>query len=162
LADRPITAGSAAAKASVPRRIWGSVVAALVGWLAINLVLISLSIAMNARWNSALWDWLQNVLAEALISGMVTGCVWLFALLPLYIFVPLRSSLWRWYLCTPCGALAGAAIMLWYLHFRVWVWDDVLVAVAMGAIPGGVTCLFGSLTVRRFHQLPPRPIAERR
>ena len=150
------------AKASVPRRIWGSVLAAFVGWLAINTLLIGLSIVLNAEWKSALWDWLQSALAEALISGMVIGLVWLFALMPLYVFLPLRSWLWRWYVCTLCGALAGAAIMLWYLHFRAWGWNDVLVAVAMGAIPGGVTCLFGSLTAKRFHQLSATPIQRRR
>ncbi|EDY18998.1 hypothetical protein CfE428DRAFT_3656 [Chthoniobacter flavus Ellin428] len=147
-----------AAKASLPRRIWGSVLSIFVGWLTLNLVLIVVSIAVNAEWKSALGDWLQTALAEMLISGMVTGIVWLVALLPLYVFVPLRFWLWRWYVCTPCGALAGAGIMLWYLHFRTWVWDDLLVAVALGAIPGGVTCLFGSLTAGRFHQPPARPV----
>ena len=76
--------------------------------------------------------------------------VWLVVLVPLYMLIPLSSILWRWPICTGCGALAGAAIM---------VAVDVVILrtplnnlIVTAAVVGGTTCLFGSLTRDYFHR----------
>ena len=55
-----------------------------------------------------------GTIAFALIFGKFVFGTWLFVLLPLYLFVPLRSVLWRWPVCTACGAVCGALILFFY------------------------------------------------
>ena len=70
--------------------------------------------------------------------------VWVVCLIPLYFLVPRGSILWRWPLCTALGALAGAglAALLLTSFFTT-----------AGAIIGGATCFFGSLTRNYFQRL---------
>ena len=80
---------------------------------------------------------------------------WLIVLIPLYLFVPRSSVLWRWPVCTACGALAGALMMLWY-HGGVpgfgELTTDAWSLVADAALVGGITCLTAALTRDRFHR----------
>jgi hypothetical protein len=72
-------------------------------------------------------------------------------LIPMYIFLPHSSSVWRWPVCTALGAAAGALIVFafrsrpdanppesklsWYI---------------LAAVIGGATCFVASLTRERF------------
>jgi hypothetical protein len=79
--------------------------------------------------------------------------VWVLILVPLYLFVPWHSILWRWPICTACGALAGFAIMTLFFggisgfdQLSSGAWDFYVIA----AVVGGVTCLVGALTKHIF------------
>ena len=79
--------------------------------------------------------------------------VWLFILIPLYLFVPLSSPLWRWPICVLCGAAAGFLIMAGAFlvvpgsgSWSSGAWEMCGIA----AFVGGAICLVGSLTRRVF------------
>lgn len=81
--------------------------------------------------------------------------VWGVVLIPLYLFVPPGSTLWRWPVCTACGALAGLLIMASFFRgvpgfgqLSPRAWDVYILA----GIIGGITCLIGSLTKHLFKQ----------
>ena len=117
--------------ASLRQEIVGSFLSAAVGWVASFCLLLHP--------------------AYVAIAGAFILVAWLVVFLPLYLLVPLRSPLWWWPVCTTCGSVSGAAIMLGFyrlvsplpLH-----WDY---PVTVAAVVGGVTCLFASLTRHRFH-----------
>jgi hypothetical protein len=143
------------ANASLPRRILGSFLAALVGYTPPVLLLAIIGLLDWRHMNAFSW---QGELAFALIFGKYVFGIWLFVLLPLYLLVPLHSILWRWPVCTACGAVAGALIQ--FTYFRRFgsllpLTGDELVdeipALCVAAFVGATTCLFGSLTVHRFH-----------
>jgi hypothetical protein len=143
------------AKASLPRRILGSFLAALVGYTPPVLLAVIIGLLDWQRMNALSW---QSELAFALIFGKFVFGTWLLVLLPLYLLVPLGSVLWRWPVCTACGALAGALIM--FIYFRRFgsllpltgaEFIDEIAPLSVAAFVGATTCLFGSLTARRFH-----------
>jgi ABC-type uncharacterized transport system permease subunit len=134
-------------QSKVSRRILGSFLSTLSGWFALN-GFISVSTIMNHQESS---DWWYFPIAFAIYSAMFIFGTWLLVLLPLYLLVPLRSSLWRWYICTPCGVASGAAIMFAFTRYTSPQATDWPVYVILAAIVGGITCLFGSLTSHRFH-----------
>lgn len=75
--------------------------------------------------------------------------VWLCGPLPLYLWVPKDSVLWRWPLCTVCGALAGAIILV--ARDVIFHLENGRAALGqMGACIGGVNALVSSLTRRWF------------
>ena len=131
--------------APLGRRILGSFVPPFVSWVAFNLLYL---IAAFFLWPSPSW-WVGPVIA-AMFSGSFIFGTWLLILLPLYLLVPERSVLWRWPLCTFCGALAGAGIIVvWSSIYYPQATDRIGMSV-IAAVIGGVTCLVGSLTRHRF------------
>ena|SRR6266496_2394133 len=141
----------------IAKQLLGTAVAVLVGWLA-ALGFIELLTAFE------LLKQPHYIVPEALfVTPMEFGFymsffivpVWVLLLIPLYLFVPSRSVLWRWPLCTVCGIVAGILVMaLWVggvpgvggLAAEAWS------LYAMAAIVGGATCLTGALTKDRFKQ----------
>jgi hypothetical protein len=88
-----------------------------------------------------------DALFAAVAAAFVFG-TWIVVLIPLYLFVPLRSSFWRWPKCTICGAVSGAAIMV--VIGNGMEPQILFVYAGLAAMAGGVTCLFASLTRYRF------------
>ena len=131
---------SSAATAPLRRRVLGSFLSALVGWAALNLFVAG---SLIVGGNATRGQWVGASFVAVYSAALVFG-TWLLALLPLYLVVPPHSPLWRWPICTCCGALAGAAIMFAFSGRPPH--DDILLA----AITAGITCLFGSLTAHRF------------
>jgi len=141
----------------IAKQLLGTGVAVLVGWLA-ALVFIELVTAFE------LLKQPHFMVPEALfVTPMEFGFymsffivpVWALLLIPLYLFVPSRSVLWRWPVCTVCGIVAGVLVMaLWVggvpgvggLAPEAWSLH------AMAAIGGGATCLTGALMKTRFKQ----------
>ena len=89
----------------------------------------------------------------AIYSAAFVFATWLVVLLPLYILVPRHSVVWRWPVCTLCGAVAGALIM--FAFYGPHSPDSFsTVAIILASIVGGIACLFGALTADRFHHAP--------
>ncbi len=138
---------SDAPRASLRQRILGSALSALVGWLALNLLMLFFAVAQASERSTN--DWWLGAAYVAVVSAVFVLATWLGALVPLYLLVPLHSWLWRWYVCTACGAIAGATIMYAYSRYSSpqAEWGPFAL---LAALTGGATCLFGSLTSHRF------------
>jgi hypothetical protein len=95
------------------RIVWSSFVAVLIACLAaiallevaqvVNFISHRDQLTWNVLWVTPLW-FSMWILAFALP-------VWVIALVPLSLFVPRSSLLWRWPVCTACGAVAGALVV---------------------------------------------------
>ena len=134
-------------------RILGSFLAAFVGWAP--LVLLSVIIGLIDWPHTSITGW-GSTIAFAYIFGKFVFGTWLLVLLPLYLLVPLQSVLWRWPVCTLCGAFCGALILFVYwrllrLPLRASEIRGEIPSLFVAAFVGATTCLFGSLTAPRFH-----------
>src|SRR3954469_20320442 len=101
-------------KSPLLRRIFGSALSPFVGWFALNASLLVWAFVTRAEHQSIPPipnEWLAGVAVIAGYSAAFVLATWLVALVPLYLFVPRRSFLWRWPVCTTCGAAAGGLIM---------------------------------------------------
>jgi hypothetical protein len=143
------------ANASLPRRILGSFLAAFVGYTPPVLLLAIVGLLDRRHMNAYGW---RSEFAFVFIFGKYVFSIWLFVLLPLYLLVPLRSVLWRWPVCTACGAVSGALIQfIWFRRFGGLLplsgaeLVDEIPALCVAAFVGASACLFGSLTAHRFH-----------
>jgi hypothetical protein len=141
----------------VAKQIFGTIIAVLAGWLAAMFFI-------EAMTSIELLQQPHYVVPEALLVAPITVSivmayfvipVWLFALVPLYIFVPSSSVLWRVPICSACGVVAGLVIVALWLRGIPGVggvapeaWSLYVIA----AIVGGVTCFIGALTRHRFRQ----------
>jgi hypothetical protein len=141
----------------IAKQLIGTVVAVLVGWLA-ALLFIELLTAFE------LLQQPHYIVPEALlVTPMEFGFymtffivpVWALLLVPLYLFLPSASVLWRWPVCMVCGTVAGVLVMALWIggipgvgHVAIEAWSLYI----MAAIVGGATCLTGALTKRRFKQ----------
>ena len=147
---------SPTAKAPLRRRVLGSASSAFVGWFTLHAFLFVWAFITRAdhRSNPPIpYEWFFNAVGFAAISAAFVFATWLVALVPLYLFVPRRSFLWHWPICTICGAAAGAFIMFGFYGYDS---RDSFspVAITLASIVGGTTCLFGALTADRFHHAP--------
>ena len=129
---------------SFNRQWLGSFLAALVGWFA------PLGWSMLRSGLPKSTEGLSTLIGMT-ISFLIVFVVWLVALVPLYMLVPRSSLLWRWPICTSCGAVAGAAIMF-ATDIRHFLQDPSNNLILTAAVIGGTTCLFGSLTRDFFHR----------
>ncbi len=94
------------------RLVWGSFLAVVIGWLA-AIVLLGSAYAFDyihhhdeASWNRL---WIMPLWFSVAIWIFALP-VWLVVLLPLSLFLPASSALWRWPICTACGVIAGALV----------------------------------------------------
>ena len=141
------------------RLVLGSFLAMVIGWL-VAIVLLGSAYAFDyihhhdqSSWNRL---WIMPLWFSVAIWVFALP-VWLVVLLPLSLFLPVSSALWRWPICAACGAIAGALVVA--LIFPppaqgvvIQIWFPYI----LGAIVGGVTCLAGSLIRKRMEQ--PRTI----
>jgi len=136
---------------SIPKHLLGTLVAVLAGWV-VTLVLLESTYFIDAiRQRHALDVGLVfgSTIATSWFMAFFIIPVWLFVLIPLYLFVPLSSPLWHWPICMACGAAAGffimAGVFLAYPGDGSWsygAWQFCGIA----ALLGGAICLIGSLT----------------
>ena|SRR5438128_1348981 len=139
----------------IGKQFLGTVVAVLAGWIT-ALLLLEATTAIE------LFQQPHYTVPDALIVGPIVSAwfmayfilpVWAVILIPLYMFIPSSSILWRWPVCTVCGAAAGLLIVGVVFggipgvgHVSSGAWGSYILA----AIVGGVTCLIGSLTKHIF------------
>src|SRR5437868_3756871 len=125
----------------IAKQLIGTALAVLVGWLAALLFIELLTT----------FELLQQphyIVPEALlVTPMEFGFymiffivpVWALLLVPLYLFVPSRSVLWRWPACTVCGAVAGVLVMALWIggipgvgHVAIEAWSLYIIAAIVG------------------------------
>src|SRR5262245_40698135 len=97
----------------VAKQILGTAVAVLSGWLAAILVLELTTIAEllhQPRYVVPEALYIAPIFVSVVMSWFVVP-VWLLVLIPLYVFVPPSSVLWRVPICSACGILAGVLIV---------------------------------------------------
>jgi len=141
--------------APLEKRILGSFLSALVGWIAL---MVDIATTTKPNTSPYLADmigefWGGVGMIEYLASILIFG-IWLVVILPLYLLVPLSSSFWKWPICTICGAVGGATIML--IISRAVLsssesWNEHLRLCIFAAGVGWLICLFASLTRRYFN-----------
>ena len=137
-------------RAPLLRGILGSALSALAGWLTLNAVMFTLAFGTVNEPPRPI-DFADTLSWSAALVGIL----WLLGLLPLYLLIPSRSLLWRWYICASCGAAAGVLI-----YIVLWISSTPYLGlgfvIALAAIIGGAVCFFTSLTLRyfRFAKLP--------
>lgn len=139
-------------KAPLRRRALGSALAAFVGWLALNVpvfVFVLIGALTDDRGFPSANEWFYLPFFIAIWSLILVFATWLGALLPLYLFVPMSSPIWRWQVCTSCGSVAGGLIMFAVTGFNA-TEDGGGLLIIGAALTGGATCLFGSLTATRY------------
>jgi len=131
------------------RVIVGSLVSVGAGWLA-GVLLLAVPIAYGVAVGGA--DAGHPSIFLHVAISILTGLVlltWLIVFLPIYLFMPTRSPLWRWHIATPLGFVAGVVIL-------AVVWNLIESSNPGGyfslraGIIGAVTCLTASLTRDRF------------
>jgi MFS family permease len=137
------------------KRVLGSVVATLSGWIAGWIALVLL----GGYGSDFFHHWRALSLGEALgffaFMAIWIVPVWAVVLVPLYLFVPRKSFLWKPFVCVPLGSLAGYLVMqTWFAiedyssrhPIDLYVWLSI-----PAAIVGGITCLVGTQTYCRFN-----------
>ena len=142
-------------KRSVLRQVLGTVVAVVSGWLVALMFLESTYFvdAVRQRHPVDMGLLLGSTLLSISFMAYFVIPVWLIVLIPLYLFVPSSSLLWRWPICMLCGAAAGFLIMAGSLlvigdggSWSFGAWE----LCGIGALVGAAICLVGSLTRRVF------------
>ena len=143
------------AKRSIAKQIVGSVVAVLSGWLAAMIALEVTTIIelLHQPHYIVPGALLVAPIEVSMVMSWFVIPVWLFVLIPLYVFLPSSSVLWRVPVCSACGVVAGLLVVGFWLGgipgthgFAAEGWWLYIFA----AIVGGVTCLVGALTRERF------------
>ena len=120
-----------------------SFLSALAGWIVGVLVF---GIVAD-RFSQRSGDVLGACWVGAVCSAPILLLLWLTVLWPLYTRVPIRSMLWRPWVCVPAGALAGALLYFVVigtaLDWRPRLYFSTLhifVGVAIGTVVCGVGC----------------------
>lgn len=123
-----------------------SFISAVAGWLTAT---VSLTLC-TTFWHH--FPLLTSVRDAALVSAPFVFLVWLFFLLPLYLFIPRLSRLWHPLLLLPCGLLAGTLLLASFVVFGLRLsWQDVprFPYLFVGPLTGFVTCAVGGSLKRR-------------
>jgi hypothetical protein len=129
--------------------VLGSFLSAFLGWTVLNLYSLSTANFDSTQGGEG-W---AGVAVMGIFSGILILGTWFVALLPLYVLVPSRSVLRKWPICTLCGVVSGAIIMLIFGMITspsTVPWHQYVPYCTFAAVVGGITCLFGSLTRRFF------------
>ena len=148
---------------SIAKQFLGTVVAVLGGWLAPFLLFGGVRLLGVSEHKQPLdvGILVGSTVATSIFMALFIIPIWVLVLIPLYLFVPLSSPLWRWPICTACGATAGFVIMA-----SVFIASDSSSSWSYGAwqfcgiaaLVGGATCLVGSLTR---HVFKPKHLTDR-
>ena len=133
------------------KRVLGSVVATLSGWIVLVL--------LGGYGSDFFHHWRALSVRDSLgffaFMAIWIVPVWAVLLVPLYLFVPRKSFLWKPLVCVPLGALAGYLVMqTWFAivdysprhPIDLFVWLSIPAAVV-----GAVTCLVGTQSYPRFN-----------
>jgi len=139
------------------RRAWvGSFLAALAGWVLLNVFLLAFSLLTAPKPLQGF----NEIWFIAIGSGLFVLVVWIAFLLPIYHEVPSQSPIWRWPISTALGAFSGYLLMSFFIiisapHDAI-INNKTTAFLFNGfniyaAICGASIGLFAGLTARYFH-----------
>ena len=131
--------------------------AATVGWVALTLVLMLFFRYAFGSFGILRAAPVESLATLAFFTGWAVFFVWMFVILPTYVFTPPSSFLWRWPVSTAGGFLIGMAIVASFSGSSLF--SGLLWAVLFAGGPGALTGLFASLTAGRFHHVRNDPPA---
>ena len=134
------------------RRALASILCVVAGWVTLVLYLLFryyfLHLSVEGGLRSP--DWFRMPVAIGIQSLTYIFRTWLLIVLPLFLFVSARSSLWRWPVSTAVFGLVGAVAMSAVFWFHVpsgfgrFVW--------FAALTGAATGLFSAVAQHRFRR----------
>ena len=138
------------------RRILGSVLAAAVGWVALTLILTLFFRYAFGSFGLLRAAPVESLATLAFVTGWAVFFIWIFLILPIYVFTPPGSFLWWWPVSTASGFAIGMAIVALFSASSLFS-SGVLWAVLFAGGPGALAGLFASLTAERFHHVRADP-----
>ena len=143
-------------KMSWSRAFAGSFLAALFGWVTLNVFIFVFSLLTAPK---TLHD-INGIWFFTIGSGFIVLVVWIALLLPIYHEVSSESPIWRWQISTLIGAFAGYLVISLSLyastpHDAV-IYNEITVYLfnpfhIFALLCGASTGLFAGLTARYFH-----------
>jgi hypothetical protein len=131
---------------SIIRQLLGTLVVVLGGWIAgvLSIAVVAYTGIGGSQRDSAF----ERTLFTSVAMWIFILPVWLVVLIPLYLFVPVSSLLWKPSVCTALGAVGGLASVAVYTDaaFDYYVTSFYVVS----AIVGAATCFTGAVTHHYF------------
>ena len=126
-------------------RFLGSLLAATFGWATTLSVLVA-----HDLYSRGLQSSIDGFVRGALFLAVIFGGAWLIVLLPIYLLVPIHWIFWRWPFATLCGT-GIVWLLLWVVFHDGFTSTQYPMSYLIpGAVTGGTTALFSSLTARFF------------
>ena len=144
-------------KISWSRAFAGSFLAALFGWVTLNVILLAFSLLSNPKpFNNGFYEfWYVSI-----GSGSIVLVVWIALLLPIYHEVSSESPIWHWQISTLIGAFAGYLVMILFIYVSADHDADINNKITVflfnpfhifALLCGASTGLFAGLTAKHFH-----------
>jgi hypothetical protein len=130
------------------RPVLGSIVAISAGWAIYNLVWIAYAWGHRGDFDLDWSSFLASIAMLLPVSGIFTLILWIALFLPLYLYIPRQSFLWRWPAAAVCG-LAVGALVPGCLHYPELAFSSF--PVIRGACASGAACLVASLSYPHFN-----------
>jgi hypothetical protein len=133
---------------SILRQLLGTCIAVLGGWIAgiVSIAVVAYTGIGGAQRDSAF----EGTIFTSVAMWIFIVPVWIVVLIPLYLFVPVSSPLWRPSVCTALGAVDGLASVAVYTQAAFHY--DLASFYAVAAIVGAATCFTGAITRHYFKQ----------
>ena len=140
------------------RRVLGSALATLFGWIVGWVALIVFYWVANGYFGHLSWYLVRDSLGILLMMGVFIVPVWGAMVLPIYLLGPRSGFLWSPFVCVPFGAIVGFLIMQ-----GMWAYIDIVTYhsgrhafdlcpfAVFGAIVGATTGLAAKLTYHWFN-----------
>lgn len=124
------------------RKLLGSILSAFVGWAGTLVVCVVPVIYYHG--------FISDLGRGALFLAVIFGGVWLIFLLPIYLLIPFHSLAWRWPASVAIGTTLATMLIWGVVHDAVTTTMHLVDYLIPGAIMGGVTALFSSVTAKSF------------
>ena len=134
----------------VKSRVRLSFFSSLAGW-SVGMVLLASAALIPSKKTVDFADFLGYLLLASVCTYICVMVVWFFVLLPLSLFVPARSFLWKPWILTILGVLSGPIIAIAYAVVKMGKTpasltdlSDYLLIFILPAVMGGTTCYVGA------------------
>jgi hypothetical protein len=141
------------------KRLLGSVVATLSGWIAGWMGLILFSWYANDYFHHLSWYLVRDALGTLPLMGIFILPIWAVMVLPIYLQVPRSSFFWSPFVCVPFGAIVGFLTIQGFFayddyflyHSGRHAFDIVWLLSLPGAVVGATTGLVATRTYHWFN-----------
>jgi len=140
------------------RRILGSALATLFGWIVGWAALVIFYWFANGYFSHPSWYLVRDAMGTFLLMGIFIVPVWGAMVLPIYLMAPRSGFFWRPLVCVPFGAVVGFFIMQgWWAYNDIVLYHsgrhafDLCPFAVFGSIVGAITGLSAKLTYHWFN-----------